>query len=87
MRFRAEQDIAVWSGRTGRTIRLHANSPHETDDPDEIRVLRASPHAQVDPTRDELLDRARASGVPGRSKMTKDDLAEAVGAETGDTNE
>lgn len=33
-----------------------------------------------DLTKDELLEEARKQDIPGRSSMTKDELAEAVGA-------
>lgn len=42
------------------------------------------PHASAEPTRDELYREATRLNVPGRSRMTKDELRDAVGRRQAD---
>ena len=69
-------------GREARPVR----APAEEEPPDLIEALRRSieqargRRAADEPTKRELEEQARALGIEGRSRMSKDDLAAAVEA-------
>ena len=74
----------------GKEIR-HVREPEEEAPPDLMEALRRSLEqaernrsprrdAASEPSKAELEERARELDIPGRSKMTKDELAEAVAA-------
>jgi DNA end-binding protein Ku len=73
----------------GKEIR-HVRQPEEEAPPDLMEALRRSLEqaergrgrkvASDEPSKAELEERARELEIPGRSKMTKDELAEAVAA-------
>jgi DNA end-binding protein Ku len=73
----------------GKEIR-HVRQPEEEAPPDLMEALRRSIEqaergrgrngGSDEPTKAELEERARELDIPGRSKMTKDELAEAVAA-------
>ena len=69
----------------------HVQEPEAERPPDLMEALRRSleqmergkgrrPDAASEPTKSELEERAKELDIPGRSKMTKDELAEAVAA-------
>ena len=59
---------AVENVRAGRDVRTEPDSENGADGDGELTEL----------TRDELLERARKEEIPGRSKMSKKELVEAL---------
>jgi hypothetical protein len=70
------------TGTTGDEVRRHAEGQGQGPSGTAARWSRSEPYSGVDAignSRQEPCERARKLGVKGRSRMTKGELAKAIG--------